>query len=202
MRPRHRLLVLAVSVAGLFGPARLEAGFVFSKVAGTNTAIPGGGGDFTSFKPPSIDGGSIAFKALGKTTDGIYLSSAGTLSAVADTNTPVPGGKGTFTLFDNVVSVSGSRVAFMAFARDQLEGIFIGTAGGKPAPVATTNTTAPGTGKKFEYFSFFSYKGDTAFTGGGGGVSGVFYTQAGLKLLPTPTPASPGTIGLSLTSPR
>lgn len=190
----RNLSALVLAVASIT-PAPLHAGFVFTRIADTNTPVPGGAGNFVEFKPPSIDGGTVAFKAYGNNQEGVYVTSGGGLGIVADRNTAVPGTKGKFESFANDVSVSGNRVAFVGAGGGQ-SGIYIGPAKPNLTQVASTRTNVPGTDKPFQTFSGPSYKGNTAFAGGGAGVTGVFYTQAGVQALATdktPVPGGKGT---------
>ena len=137
-------LVIAVPAA-LAAP--LE--FTFTKIADTNTPIPGGTGTFTGFGvAPSIDGGDVAFIGFGDpgfTALGIYSTVGGTLGVVANLNTPIPGGTGNFTNlgsnFDNP-SIDGGVVAFHGTGTGQ-QGIY-SKVGGTLGAVADLNTPIPG----------------------------------------------------------
>ena len=88
-------------------------GTALTKVADTNTAIPGGSGNFTEFElAPLISGSNVVFSARGSGDQrGIYLFDGSAIRAVADRNMAIPGGAGTFETFGPPV-ISGSNVAF------------------------------------------------------------------------------------------
>ena len=95
-------------------------GYVVEKIADTSTPLPAGTGAFAAFGVPSIDGGTVAFRADGDMGQkGVYALVGNTLTKVANLDTPVPGGAGNFTYFANValdgqVSVSSDgSVAFI-----------------------------------------------------------------------------------------
>jgi len=105
-------------------PERIQApvlsGYVVEKIADTSTPLPAGTGAFAAFGVPSIDGGTVAFRADGDMGQkGVYALVGNTLTKVADLDTPIPGGAGNFTYFENValdgqVSVSSDgSVAFI-----------------------------------------------------------------------------------------
>ncbi len=101
--------------------AARAASFNFTKIADTDTLVPGGTGTFSEFEgPPVISGSNVAFPGSDSLTfDGLYLHDGGTLSAVADRTTAIPGEPTlNFTSFDNDLSIDGSTVAFEAFANN------------------------------------------------------------------------------------
>ncbi|HXX33835.1 MAG TPA: Ser-Thr-rich GPI-anchored membrane family protein [Thermodesulfobacteriota bacterium] len=102
-------------------------GIALSKVADTNTAIPGGSGNFDFFsESAAISNGNVAFYGEGSGgKGGIYLFDGTTLSKVADTNTLIPSGSGKFAGFSDPV-VDNSTVVFGA-ARTGLQGIYMAT---------------------------------------------------------------------------
>ncbi len=94
--PSNNMATFDSTVSGqVFAPA----GPTFTKVADTDTPIPGGVGTFTSFgvlNTTAISEGNVTFIGLGDQQDGVYFWSNGVLSVVADVNTPIPGGTGNF----------------------------------------------------------------------------------------------------------
>jgi hypothetical protein len=121
------------------------------KLADTNTPIPSGVGNFTSFgaiasaiRPVSIDAGAVAFVGRGSGgQNGIYLwTAAAGLSKVVDTATAVPGGVGAFTFFSNP-SLDDGAVAFHAQAGAQF-GIYTTLGGVGVARIADLTTAVPG----------------------------------------------------------
>ena len=74
-------------------------GYVVEKIADTSTPLPAGTGAFAAFGVPSIDGGTVAFRADGDMGQkGVYALVGNTLTKVANLDTPVPGGGGQFHL--------------------------------------------------------------------------------------------------------
>src|SRR5262245_42204208 len=67
----------------------------FTRVADTNTTVPGTSVRFQSFEVPSIDGATVGFVGSNNTTGaaGVYTGSGGALSVVADRQTISPGGR-------------------------------------------------------------------------------------------------------------
>ena len=68
-----------------------------TRIADTNTPIPGGNGNFVLLGGYDVDGNDVVFR--GEDVDelpGIYLATNGTIEVLADTNTPIPGGTGNF----------------------------------------------------------------------------------------------------------
>jgi hypothetical protein len=106
--------------------------------ASTNTSIPGGTGNFTSFGLPAINGSYIAFDGMGSNSqDGIYVwSQAGGLNLV--TNNKRSTG---FSSFYSPTVDSNGTVAFQAGS----SGVYTGVGGGTSVTaVATTSSTVPG----------------------------------------------------------
>jgi acetyltransferase-like isoleucine patch superfamily enzyme len=116
---------LGSSQSGIYrgtGPSALHV------IADTNTPVPGGMGNFTSFASPTLSAGEVAFAALfgeGNSQSGIYRGTGpSALHVIADTNTPVPGGTGNFLFFGNIASLDGGKVAFLGFDADSVAGIY------------------------------------------------------------------------------
>jgi hypothetical protein len=78
------------------------------------TALPGAGGNASSFRGPTIDGENLAFMATGPhfSVQGIYSKIGETLRVVADTQTAIPGKSVKFALLDPFVSLDGGNVVF------------------------------------------------------------------------------------------
>ena len=67
--------------------------FTFTKVADTNTPVPGGIDNFTLFGTPSLDNGIVTFMGYDFPGGaGRYTSVDGSLQSVPDTNSPTFGG--------------------------------------------------------------------------------------------------------------
>jgi hypothetical protein len=92
------------------------AGGTVTRVADTDTAVPGGTGMFSGLSAPGADGGVVAFvgftgPVLGATASGVYASTdGGPVVRIADLGTPLPD-SGAVDGFGEV-SVSAGRVAF------------------------------------------------------------------------------------------
>src|SRR5262249_20048839 len=141
---------------------------VYSSVAGsltlvvdTNTAIPGGAGNFGGFASPSARGGDLAFVGfdLGS-AEGLYTIIGGVLPKAGDTNTPMPGGSGNFVHFSNPV-LDGSNIAFIGFDASNPLGVYVVSPGGAVTVIADTSTAAPGGTGNFTFFG-----GDPSISGG------------------------------------
>jgi hypothetical protein len=90
-----------------------------SKVADTNTLIPGRAETFRSFNAlgqgVDLDGDMVAFLGTATPVGGVYVfdSSAGKLITIAESDSPVPGGdSAVFERYFRSVSIDGGRVAF------------------------------------------------------------------------------------------
>src|SRR5262249_20594926 len=87
--------------------------YVFTKVADTDTPVPGGVNTFGSFSPPSVSGSRVAFTAVDSAgSAGVYTWQGGVFRVVADATTGIPDSTETFTTF-GPPSISGQRVAFV-----------------------------------------------------------------------------------------
>ena len=118
---RFGLVILLANFAAGWISSRpaLAVEFDIAVIADTNTAIPGGAGNFTNFGGrPSLSGGNVAFRGKGLGSPqgpwGIYTDIGG-LSVVADTNTAIPDGSGNFEFFFGRPSLDGGNVAFTGF---------------------------------------------------------------------------------------
>jgi hypothetical protein len=161
----------------------------FTKIADTDTTVPGSPSNFEFFSIPSIAGENVVFKAAEASSgeEGIYKSVGGALSVVADTTTPIPGGSGNFDVFyfNPAVDEEG-RVAFYGWSYGIVytEGIYK-SVGGSLSVVADLTTPIPGGSGNFDIdFGRPSIDGgNVVFPGDSGGVSteGI-YTDAGGSL--------------------
>ncbi len=178
-------------LAGIY----LFSGGVLSRVADTNTSIPGGSGTFTFLAPPVISGSNVAFFGTGSLGQGIYLFSGGALSRIADTSTAIPNGSGTFTTFNNVIAISGGNLAFQASGTSQ-DGIYL-FSGGALSRIADKNTPIPAGAANFDLFNPPVISGsNVAFIGGTVPAQGT-YLHNGVSLsrvADTSTPI-PGGVG-------
>lgn len=129
-----------------------------TQVADTNTAIPGGTGNFFAFNSPTFDNGSVAFRGFGATffpngsiqlsQEGIYSNLSGTLSVVADRNTPIPSSTGNFVSFDADPSLDNNVVAFTTNNGND-SGVYK-QENGLLSVIANRSTVIPGTTSNFE----------------------------------------------------
>ncbi len=204
----RRLRLLGCFLPGLAGslllglPAASEADFIFTKIVDTNSAIPGGTGNFTGFSDlPAISGSTVAFFGGGSSGQGgIYTGTGGALTTIADKNTAIPGGTGNFLDF-GFPAISGSTVAFFGGGSGGQAGIYTGT-GGTPTTIADLNTAIPGGTGNFIVFSSggsrAAISGSTvAFFGGGSGGQAGIYTGTGgpLTTIADKNTAIPGGTG-------
>lgn len=146
--------------------------FIFTKIGDTNTAVPGGVGNFGFLEYPSLHDQTVAFLGRGVNgKQGIYRSVGGTLSTVVDTTTVIPGTSGTFSYFSSP-SVAGGNLAFYGGGSvngTTVRGIYKNI-GGVLNRVADTSTSIPGiSNSRFTGFSSFPSlnTNDVAFSGSG-----------------------------------
>ena len=179
----------------------------FTRIADTNTLVPGSSAPFQNFNIPSIGDGVVGFAGFATTgltgPAGVYTGSGGALSIIADRQTPSPAG-GTFLGFALGASVWPSMHAgAVAFnAGDGIEGgIFLRT-GTTFTPVITTAMQLPnGGGATFNVIGQPSLEsGRVAAIGLAspiGGPGGVYSWQAGALSVvadkSTPVPGAAGT---------
>ncbi|MDF5714636.1 MAG: hypothetical protein PUP93_12285 [Rhizonema sp. NSF051] len=127
-----------VSQAGIY----TNLGGLLNAIADTNTAIPGGTGNFTNFTSLSSENGSVAFIGQRRETisqppsqQGIYTNLGGSLRAIADLNTPIPNGTGNFTSFRSL-SLNKGNIAFLG-ANSSSQGIYTNLSGLLTKVIAT-----------------------------------------------------------------
>jgi hypothetical protein len=158
-----------IALSVMAGGQAEAVNFAFTKIADTNTPIPGGIGNFTSpasgypaafnVFSGSVDGNNIAFQGFGSNSQsGIYTSSGGVLNVVADTNTSIPDGSGNFGFgsfgqsFGDTFSLDGDNIAFSGLdSNTGQQGIYT-SSGGVLNVVADTNTPIPGGSGNFGFF--------------------------------------------------
>jgi hypothetical protein len=164
----------------------IATGGILEMVADTNTATPGGTGNFKSFVGrfldsfgnPSLDGIDVAFLAIdsGNTT-GIYKTNNGVLKFIADTNTPVPGGTANNNIEISQPSLDAGSVAFRRFqaTKDSLfSGIYISN--GETLRVVADSSTAVlgGEGDFTEFNRLELDDGDVVFSTFGTDSPGIY----------------------------
>ncbi len=124
MRDRRLTTLLVAAFLTLTPISTSWAEFLFTKIADTNTVVPGRGDTFTAFgSNPSISGDDVVFVGCVDADEaacippsphlGIYLHNRFQgLQVIADLNTPIPGGIGNFTDLDFRPAVADGDVAF------------------------------------------------------------------------------------------
>jgi hypothetical protein len=160
-------------------------------VADTNTAIPGGSGNFINFQGhASLDGGTLHFTGVGGGNQyGIYRGTDGaSLQTIVDINTAIPGGNGNFTEFGSV-SAETNSVAFIGY-RDfpaqsgniTDQGVYLAESGGGLGLVADLDTAIPDGSGNFTAFGTPSIDGgNVAFSARGTSDQyGVYFSDGGL----------------------
>jgi hypothetical protein len=131
-----------VSVTGIYA----SDGDGLTRVADTNTAVPGGVGNFAQFQGNHVqtDGSAVFFggaDAVG--SPGIYTTQGGTLRTVADRATLIPGTDAErFDSFGISFSVDDGNIVFHATG-PQTSGFFLDS-GGQLSAVITSNDTING----------------------------------------------------------
>ncbi|HEY8239924.1 MAG TPA: hypothetical protein VIH35_00675 [Kiritimatiellia bacterium] len=148
-----------------------------TRIADTNTPIPGGTGTFSAtFNFASTDNGHAAFRGTGSGGQaGIYGWDGLAMTNLADLTTSIPDGSGTFTNYGDP-SLDRGIVAFQGMGTGNQMGIYVWK-GGTLARVADTNTAIPsGSGAFTSIASSASVDGgNIAFRGlGSGGQDGIY----------------------------
>ncbi len=107
---RSLAVVAVVSLALARGASTTD--FTFTKIADTNTPVPGGTGTFSLFADArTLDGDAVAFYAFDSASRaGIYIFQDGLLDILVDENTIIPGSSDTFTGFFDVSMENGIAV--------------------------------------------------------------------------------------------
>jgi hypothetical protein len=204
------ILGLILVGAPISAPQAATVEFVYTRIADTDTPIPGGIGNFPGFgndAPPAISGTSVVFRSgdgrVGTAvTTGVYRSSSGVLGAIADRTTPIPPiptpppTPPTFGSF-GAPSPDGAEPAFTGnttggFSR----GVYVGH--GARTIVADTGTGVPGGSGAFTAFGANSSMdgGAVAFRGQSSAGNGIYSNAGGpLQVIAdsgTPIPENAG----------
>ncbi len=126
VRIPNQVLILVILLANSVAATE----FSFTKIADTETPVPGGSGNFSLFADArALDGDVAVFYAFDAVSQGgIYIFREGVLDVLVDENTQIPGSQDTFTSFFGV-SIENGIVTF--------------TAGG-PAQVPSDSRPEPG----------------------------------------------------------
>jgi len=160
------------------------------RAVGFATAIPGGTGNFTELRGPSLSGSLTAFYGAGSGgQQGIYLATRAIPSdphRIADTATAIPGGTGNFTSFfptdPHAPAIGSTSVAFFGAGSGGQQGIYGAsvTTQDPPIKVADTATAIPGGSGNFTAFPAGpSISGNhAAFAGSGSsGQQGIYFAD-------------------------
>lgn len=114
-----------------------------TNLAGTNTPVPGGTGNFTSISGAFLWRGGVVFNGNGTGGQaGLYQFQNGAFSVILDKSMNFPGSADTFVSF-SVLAADESRLAIYAGSSGGNLGLFIYDGGGF-TKVADMNTAIPG----------------------------------------------------------
>jgi hypothetical protein len=160
------------------------SGRALTVMADTNTAIPGGSGNFARLDSPTFDGSTLAFQGFDAFNNaGLYTWRGGELRRIADRQTPVPGGMDTFGGFIGPV-LGGGKVAFRG-SSDPAPflsfGIYAADADGLTV-IADRQTPLPGGTGNFGFFGEPAIHRDTVVFEGIGfnpGERGIYSSTEG-----------------------
>ncbi|MBD2776867.1 DUF7453 family protein [Iningainema tapete] len=149
----NNLVFIGSGASGQRGIYLLRDG-TLQVIADTNTLIPGGVGNFSSFSSVGLNKNNLVFTASGASgQQGIYkISGDGVVQLIADTNTSIPNGTGNFISFSNFV-VDENNVVFTARGTNQQQGIYKISGDGVLQVIADKNTAIPGGTGNFINFS-------------------------------------------------
>ncbi|WP_013334323.1 hypothetical protein [Gloeothece verrucosa] len=161
-----KTLALSLPLSFFIIPAAQGFTVSFTKIADTNTSIPGTNENFSSFGAGSavLDDNTVAFIGSGNNSHGIYIStSSQLLEPVVDTNTVIPYQTNKFTGFGlgflsqgynvGALGLSGNKVVFNGYGQTG-NGIYTGTASGVVTLIANKTTQNPTNLSNFTTFSF------------------------------------------------
>jgi hypothetical protein len=136
-----------------------------SVIADSTTVVPGRTETFTSFGSPVIRGGQIAFRGLGRSSDGIYLAEAGALATVGEVGGPAPDGAGTLGGVSSP-TLWGNEVWFHAAYTSGGQALLRHRDGTLLTVVRTGNAGPGGSGRTFSSFGRpHAGGGEVAFLG-------------------------------------
>ena len=169
----------------------------FTRVAGTNTAVPNGTGTFTKVKRAMISGTNVIFYGESADRKGLYRWHAGALTRLADTTMLVPNTTNTVSSildYDTTLTDTGD-VVFNSAAHNILK-----SSGGVLSSLVDTNFNIPGRSEKFVALrSAWQNGGLTTFVGYGTNYYRGIYALDGTNVSVIINPANgtlPGTDGL------
>jgi len=202
MNVARTLLILVATGLLRTSVLRGDPPIAFTRVADSNTPIPGSDGDFAAFFDVSPSGNDVNFLGYaasdggGTEPAGIYRHTSGVVDAIADISTAIPEGTGNFTSFGSPFGISGSDTAFLGYGSSQ-RGVYC-AANGVIRRVADLNTQAPGQDENFFTFAGTAVSnGVVAFHGRStAGHEGVYVAAGGepqiVADMNTPVPGGNG----------
>ena len=121
-------------------------------VADTNTCIPGGTGDFSSFTFPTISWQNVAFEGAGKApAKNIYTYTDHQLQLAVAAGDPIPGSSETFASF-GLPSMLGRRLGFLGIGSAGSQGVY-NALDKEIVTIANTKTAIPGGSGNFTGFT-------------------------------------------------
>lgn len=175
-------LLLAVAA-----PAQAQL-ITYARIANTDTAIPGGTGNFNFFTFPVISNGRVAFHGAGSgNQEGIYTSTGGLPITAYNQQTHIPDGTGNFN-FLSLPSLSGASMTFIGSGSGGQEGVYTDI-GGPLLAVANLTTQIPGGTGNFTGFGGGAglpviQGASVAFAAAGsGGQAGIYRWSGGMNSL-------------------
>lgn len=200
MNPSYRATLFLSGLLVLSFAPSAPANPTFTKLADSDTPLPGGVGTFTFFGRPALHGKNVAFAGqalFGSIIKpiGIYKWVEGTLIRVADRDTSIPGGTGTFDDFSSSVSISGGTVAFQGSDSAGQAGIYTDSNGLQV--IADTSVSIPNGSGSFTGFSSPWLKNDLVVFAaeGASGWEGIYLHDGSLHCVAdanTPIPPDGG----------
>ena len=130
-------------------PAPTPIPLTVVRIAGFNTPIAGGTGNFTGLHAPSYNGNYVTFFGTGSAgQQGIYTNPPGPLIRLADLTTAIPGGSGNFIAIPTDPCINGNLVTFVGNGATGQQGVYfanpISQPSGPPIRVVDLNTAIPG----------------------------------------------------------
>ena len=182
---------------------------IIELVAGLDTPIPGGTGNFESFgsQDVAIDGQTVAFTGTGSSfQNGLYLDDNTTKTVVVDRNTTVPGQAQTF-VGTGPIAMDDGQVVFRGWTSgDTIEGIYRSSTSGLETIADVTMAVPGGVGTFTSFGSMDVDAGDIGFRAeDGNGEAGVYLLHGGtLRRIAGTGDAIPGTedvFGITISAP-
>jgi hypothetical protein len=177
---KHRTIFAAAMVAMSLTRTVQGLDFDYAKIVDTSTSIPIVGGTFTTESGASLDGYNVVFSGSKTGYQGLFMSTAGSLTKLVDTSTSIPNGTGNFVTMGSP-SVSGSQIAFWGTGSSGQLGVYKASLAGATRVADLTTAIPGGSGNFTSFTTTVSLDGtDVAFTGvGSSSQTGVYSTVGG-----------------------